>query len=225
MKSPLLALAILLPFVSVTRADIYMPVGESTGVTAKFTFSVDTRLNQVSVEVDNRYAGVGGVTGTITSFGFDVPTALAPSGTLISQSWDILTPLRLEPADWVVYQPYDINVGGGDFWQSFGVITGDSPNGGDPQAGILFGEVVSFVFQFDDFGPGTILGPDGVTARWQSVGENGEFSDVGRTGDRTPSGDFTPIPESSTFGMVGAAGLMMLTLLRRRRGQRVQVLG
>jgi hypothetical protein len=215
MKTSLLALAIFLSGTLCTHAELYMPVGTNTGVTAHFNFTVDSLLNQVVLQVDNRHAGVGGVTGTITSFGFAVPTDLAASGTLISQSWDILMPGRTEPAPWTVTQPYVINAGGNGYGQTFGLLTGANANGGAPQAGIKFGEVVTFVYQFADFGPSeAIPGLNGVTARWQEVSvEPG--SDQGMVGP-----GLTPVPESSTYGLVGAGGLLLLTLFRRRRGHR-----
>ncbi len=215
MKLPLLLTTLLLG-TSLARADLYLPTGVNTGVTSQFTVTVDSLLNQVQLMVDNRYPGPGGVTGTITSFGFTAPASVASSGTLISQSWVILNVGHAEPTDWTFVAPYEINAGGNNFGQTVGLITGANPNGGNPHQGIQFGEVASFVIQFDNFATADgFFGPDGLTARWQEVTVN-PGSDVGF------SNGFTPIPEPSTYGLIGASVLMLGIILRRRRAGRVQ---
>ncbi len=208
------ALALLLALAGSAHASLYIPSGTNTGVTAHFEFTVDPVASQLLLQIDNSYAGPGGVTGTITSFGFTVPDSLVSSATLISQSWDVLAVGHVEPADWTLVAPYDLSAGGNLYAQDVGLLTGPNPNGGNPPKGIWFGEKVSFVFQFDAFASATgFLGDNGVTARWQEVTAQ-PGSDEGFGSEVPP---FTAAPEPSTYGIMGAGVLGLGALIRRRR--------
>lgn len=203
------------------QAQLYVAEGRNTDVLASFNFTIDPVLNQVTVAVDNSEAGPGGVIGKITSFGFNVPTGLAGSVTLLSQNWTSLSSGRTEPDDWSVYTPYNISIGGSGYSQDTGVITGPNAQGGSPNAGIWFGESVTFVFQLADFvSPEDFLGIDGVTARWQAVeNSNGGTSDVGF--GNPPQ--FTPVPEPSSYAMAGVLALAGITGWRKLRNRRLLV--
>lgn len=211
----LFAMGALLSAAVAAQAQLYIATGGS-GVTTSFNFSFDTALNRVTVQVDNTAAGVGGVTGTVTSFGFNIPNALAGTGSLLSYSG---TPAL---GAWAYFEPYNLNAGGNVFQQEVGAGTGANPNGGHPPHSIPFGGTATFVFQFGDFSDASgFLGVNGVTARWQQLSvPPGSDEGFGNTG--TPGGGpvLTPVPEPSTYGMIGAAGLLAAAILRRKFNSR-----
>jgi len=200
------------------KGQLYLVEGRSTGVSSAFEFTIDPVSNRLTVVIDNTQATSDGVTGTITSFGFNVPTSLIASTTLVSQTWNTLTLGRTEPADWKVVAPYNLNAGGGGYAQDAGVITGPNPNGGTPNSGIWFGEIVTFVFQFSDFSSTTdFLGENGVSARWQDVkGSKSGTSDVG-FGTET---SITPVPEPSTYALGGVLVVMAVAAFRKLKRRR-----
>jgi hypothetical protein len=203
----LLATFALIGVATAAQAQLYIATG-STGVTTWFNFTIDPTLNQVTVQIDNTHAGVGGINGNVTSFGFDIPAALAGTGSLLS--------FVGVPADsWQYFEPYDLNAGGGAFQQEVGAGTGGNPNGGQPPDGVAFGSTATFVFQFADFSDASgFLGEDGMTSRWQAIAPGGG-SDEG-FGNPGPEGGPTPAPEPSTYGLIGAASLIVGLLVRRK---------
>ena len=202
----LLATVALFSTVAATHAQLYIATG-STGVTTWFNFTIDPILNQVTVEVDNTHAGPGGIAGTVTSFGFNIPATLAGTGSLLSAVG--------VPADtWSYFEPYDLNAGGGAFQQEVGAGSGKNPNGGQPNESVAFGSTATFVFQFGDFSDATaFLGEDGMTSRWQAIAPGGG-SDEG-FGNPPPENIPNPVPEPSTYGLLGAAALVIGALYRR----------
>lgn len=217
-------------FLSVCSAQAQIVVksfqayGRDTNVEARFHFWINPTTNQVTIEVDNTWAGPGSNNkGTITSFGFNTPfsnSALGTNGSNVTftQNWLVLAPGRTEPADWNKFEPYQPSQGGGTYYQDIGAGSGSSPTNGSPQSGIRFGEKVKFVFQFPDFTPSqaqTFFSdrPYDLTVRWQAIGEC-DYSDIG-FGCEIP-----PVPEPSTYGLMGAGALVGLVVLRRRQAKK-----
>ena len=197
---------LLLAAVSAAQAQLYTAVGSQTGVRTDFTFTIDAATDLVSVFVSNTVPGSLGVTGTLTSFGFNVPDNLIGSALLVSA-----------PTGWTLANPYDLTAGGGIFVQDLGARTGGNVNGGDPQDGIAFTETGNFVFSFSDFADAAgFLGANGVTGRWQAVTAS-PGSDEGFGNPGTPGGPIVPVPEPSTYGLIGAGILLAGVYLRRRR--------
>jgi hypothetical protein len=208
-----LATFLVLGMFSVEHALLYVATG-SSGVTTWFNFSIDPLLNRLTVVVDNTHAGAGGITGTVTSFGFNIPSSLAGTGSLISAT-------GVPAGTWSFFEPYDLNAGGNVFQQDVGAGSGTNPNGGQPNESIAFGSSATFVFQFADFNTvAGFLGDDGVTARWQALSNGG--SDQG-FGVRPPVGAEGAVPEPSTYGLLGAVVLIGIWL-RRRHTQRVEAI-
>ena len=191
------------------HAQLYTATGASTGVVTEFNFTINTTANTLTVMIDNTQAGPGGVTGTLTSFGFNVPTNLIASASLVTA-----------PTGWTLASSYDLNAGGNNFMQDIGAKTGNDVNGGSPQDGIAFGETGTFVFQFADFASTAgFLGSNGVSGRWQVV-TAGSGSDAGFGSPTLPPGaDIIAVPEPSTYGLIGAAGLLAGIVIRRRLGR------
>lgn len=212
MKFKLLKLSgLLLAAATAAHAQLYVVTGAQTGVRTSLTFSIDDALNRVSVFVQNNELGPGGVTGTLTSFGFNVPNTLIATASLV-----------MAPTGFVLSRPFDLNAGGNVFSQDLGAMTGNNPNGGDPQDGFSFGESGTFVFQFAEFsGTAGFLGTNGVSGRFQVVGvgpNGGGGSDAGFGNPGTGPGPvpIVPVPEPSTYGMIGAACLLAGALVRRK---------
>lgn len=197
----LLALSVLLGLTTAAQAQLYIATG-SSGVTTWLNFSIDAASNQVSVLVDNTHAGVGGVTGTVTSLGFNVPTAQASSGSLLSTT-------GVPVASWSYFAPYALN----NYDQDVGAGSGANVNGGQPGEGVAFGSTATFVFQFSDFSSAAgFLGENGASLKWQGLSTTNQ-SDEG-------FGNLPPIPEPSTYGAFGAASLIGLIVRRMRRKAR-----
>jgi len=205
----------LLGLATATHAQLYIATGRNTGVTTRFNFDFNSVLNQVTVQLDNTFAGVGGVTGTLTSFGFNIPANLVNTGSLLSAT-------GVPDGTWKFFNSYDINVGGNDFAQDVGAGSGKNENGGQPKHGVKFGSSATFKFQFADYDTmAGFIGFNGVTARWQSITTKGkEDSDVG-FGVLNPTGSpsLTPVPEPATYGMFGVAALLVGVMFRRKRRQ------
>ncbi|HEX2852361.1 MAG TPA: PEP-CTERM sorting domain-containing protein [Opitutaceae bacterium] len=195
---------------AVSQAQLYIATG-STGVTTWFNFTIDPVLNRVTVDVDNTHAGPGGINGVVTSFGFNLPPTLAGTGSLLSVS-------GVPSGSWSYFEPYDLNAGGGVFVQDVGSGSGPNPNGGHPPDSVAFGSSATFVFQYADFSVSDLsafLGTDGMTSRWQAIAPGGG-SDEG-FGNPGPIGgpDLGAVPEPSTYGLIGAAVLIVGVLGRR----------
>lgn len=200
----LIATCALLGLAAAAHAQLYIATG-SSGVTTYFTFNINPTLNQVSVLVDNTHAGVGGVTASVTSFGFNVPTALAGTGSLLSYS-------GVPAGTWTYFAPYNVN----NFNQDVGAGSGVNVNGGQPNQGVLFGTTANFVFQFADFASATgFLGENGMSTKWQALSTTGG-SNEGYGNPGTPGGPIVPVPEPATYGLIGAAMLMLGVVVRRK---------
>ena len=189
--------------------------------------SADVGLNTYTINFANTTIGPGGYVGTITSFGFNTPFANAALGTDGSNVSFSSTKL-----DWGVFEPYGLSQAGGIFAQELGAGVGAQPDGGNPTNGIHFGESATFVFTFANFtsADGFFDTLTDFSVRWQQVGlstipegQRGS-SDFGGANDGsvptpTPS-DFpnTPVPEPSTYSILG--GLLLLGFALKRRFQK-----
>lgn len=188
------------------QAQLYIATG-STGVTTWFDFTIDPTLNRVTVLVDNTHPGTGGATGTVTSFGFNIPSTLVGTGSLLSS-------VGVPAGTWSFFEPYDLNAGGNAFQQDVGAGSGGNPNGGQPNESVMFGSTATFVFQFADFASASgFLGTNGVTARWQAIGPS-DLSDQG-FGVLGPPRAEGVVPEPSTYGLIGAAILVLGAFSRK----------
>jgi hypothetical protein len=196
--------ALLLGCTAAANAQLYIATG-SSGATTWFNFTLNSTLNQVTVEVDNTHAGLGGAYGTVTSFGFNVPTGFAATGSLLSMS-------GVPDGTWNYFSPYNLN----NFDQDAGAGSGKNISGGQPNEGVAFGSTATFVFQFNDFSDASgFLGTNGVSVKWQSVSTNGQ-SDEGFGNPGTPGAPIVPVPEPSTYGLVAAGCLVVGSFIRRR---------
>lgn len=200
-----LATCALLGCAAAAHAQLYIATG-SSGVTTWFNFSIDPTLNRVTVQIDNTHAGVGGVNGVVTSFGFNVPTGYAAGGSLLSSS-------GVPAGTWSYFTPYNLN----NFDQDAGAGSGVNVNGGQPNESVKFNTTATFVFQFADFSSATgFLGQNGMSVKWQSLSSNGQ-SDEAYGNPGTPNAPpIIPVPEPSTYGMIGAAVLVIGSMMRRQ---------
>jgi hypothetical protein len=213
-----LALAALAPLASAQLTAI--ATGTNTGVQTKFVFTVDPVNYKLTVEVDNTLGGP--VTGSVTAFGFNTPGD--GSGiSIFSQTWT-LNPTSHDTTMWVPASPFEISNGGNQnqLLAEFGSDTnGKNGNGGNTQNAIKAGDKTVFVFQLPAFDVAQLdqfnaTGPD-VIVRWQQVGADGEASDFGSGEFEEPGEPLTPVPEPSTYGLLGALALVGLTVYRRVR--------
>jgi hypothetical protein len=207
---------------SAASAQLYTVAGGTTGVTAEFTFTIDDVANTVTVFVDNTILGENGAQGTITTFGFNTPFAtadLGADGSNVSftqdfgDMWNMFAPYELSPTE--------------TFAQDFGVGSGPTEEGGNPQNGIEFGSTGTFVFTFPDFtGTDSIagwLGEDGLSVRFQevldSMGVSGQSDKVFGNPDDGGGGGGGVVPEPSTYGLLGAMALLGIAAMRYLRHQ------
>ena len=237
-----LLLAVLLPataaFGQIVSTDI---VGNSTGVSTNFSAWIDGQ--DLHILVDNAPASPPDplVTGTVTAFGFNTPW---DGGTTLFNNVQLTYALVQDPSDptpdspWTILSPTSVQAGLQGFTVDLAAQSDDKNDnamGNDPKNGVAYGQIVDFKFTFTSsfdlsdyagetdgianilafFDPGA-TGADSMFARWQDVeGSNLGTSDTG-TGHFDDGGD-TPVPEPSTYGLVGAAALRGLILLRKMR--------
>ncbi len=217
----ILAVGLTLGLCHTTSAQIavheFNVVSQTYGVRSKFTFTVDPGANVLTVRIDNTIAGVNGYKGNIVGFGFNTPFTNTQLGNNGSNVWidnhtTQLNPGHSQPGDWTKSDPF--SMAGGQYTQDFGVWA-PTPK---PQNGIQHGEKAWFVFAFPDFTASQVSGFfDGtrdLMVRYQEVGKNGcyEYSDYGWANDCA-----LPVPEPSTYGLIGAAGLLGLVSWRRMK--------
>lgn len=191
-----------------SNAQLYIATG-SSGVTTWFNFTINAATDQVTVLVDNTHPGVGGVTGTVTSFGFNIPATLAGTGSLLST-------VGVPAGTWSFFEPYNLN----NFDEDVGTGSGANVNGGQPNQSVQPGSTATFIFQFGDFSNATgFLGTNGLSLKWQALSTNGQSDHgFGNPGEE-PAPAITPVPEPSTYGLVGAALLAVGLIMRRVRAK------
>jgi hypothetical protein len=205
---------------SAASAQLVYNITGSTGVKATFTFTIDETADSVTVQIDNNVAGIGGAEGVITAFGFNTPFSDAQMGvnganvTLSSQMIDG------DVSTWSISEPWVVNPP--EFNQEFGVSTDGSPNGGNPNGGIEFGETATFVFLFGGIGDITEAmfgGAQSLGVRFQSIDntQSGSTSDKVWGTDEGGGGGSGSVPEPSTYGMFGALALLGLMVVRQVR--------
>jgi hypothetical protein len=227
-RFPALLVTLALALCSVAHAQLtvenFKVVGSQTGVTAKFKFTVDPQQNTLTVEIDNTFLGAGGVRGTITSFGFNTPFTNSQLGTngsnvTFTQTWTKLNSGHTTPTKWTKFDPYSPSQQGGKYGQDFGVGTGSTPEGGNANLGIKFGEKAKFVFTFPDFTASQVANffnsADDLTARWQEVTDGTNYY-CGSPSDIGFANELPPVPEPATYGLMGTLLLTGLVAYRRK---------
>lgn len=193
---------------SVASAQLYVVEGGTTGVKAKFTFTIDDVLDRVTVDIDNTILGVGDAKGSITGFGFNVPDSL----NLGLISFTATGGAGFNVNSWVLGSPFDLEPG---FDQDFGVT-------GSPQTDtIQWGTTAQFVFSFNQDFTGTegFLGQNALSVRFQNVidsaGTPDQSDKVFGNPDGGGGGGSGSVPEPSTYGMFGALALLGLMVVRQ----------
>ena len=197
--------------------------GVNTPVKTKFTFWVDPATDRLTIEVDNRYIGEQHAKGTVTGFGFNLPTGNGADVTLLSQTWTV-NAANHSTTKWSVVDDFQAK-NSANYQTEVGVWSKLSPsgnhgNGSTPKNGVRFGDVTTFVFQVPAFTPAQqnafYSGTPDLVVRWQSVDWDCKLGDSDRGFTDFPE-ELPPVPEPSTYGLMGAALLGGLVILRRRK--------
>ena len=204
------------------------------GLVTNAVATVNSITNTYTLQIDNTILGAGGANGTITSLGFYVPFSNAALGTngsnvSLTTSWTLTNAGHSVPSNWNILETYALNAGGNNYGQVLGAgVHASQPNGGNPNLGIEFGEKATLVFTLPDFTETDLASffsqPFDLTFRWQEVGLNGlpgNGSDANHGNGIVPTNEpITPVPEPSTYGLIGATMLLGLVGWKRVRKNR-----
>ncbi|HLP03445.1 MAG TPA: PEP-CTERM sorting domain-containing protein [Opitutaceae bacterium] len=206
--------------------------GINTGVKTLFYAAVVDQ--DLLITVDNTTLGASGQTGSVTSFGFNTPWTAPLNLSKVAISYQVSS-LTGPTEPWNPLSEFELTagLGGGGVTVDLGLESDDNgnPNGNDVKNGVEFGEIVQFKFSFDattydipdleyvaDFFNQNPDGPD-FLVRWQNVlgstaGTSDAFAGDFPNDTDVPQG---PVPEPSTYGLIGAAALLGLVSYRRFR--------
>lgn len=196
----------------------------NTGVAVKALFEFDHELGYLRLTLTNLSGTLGYTNGVLMGVGFDGPSGI----NYIANSFTQVNVQFGEPGgvDYEMGNPGYTFTGGIDGSFDFGASTtgADGNGGGSPSDGLAGGYYASFQFRFDgdlsDFNADDFFDQNGTASdigfRFQGVGRRGEDSDkiVYYVSDI----ENTPIPEPSTYGLIGAG--LLLAMVARRRFQR-----
>lgn len=201
----------------------FTPTGIDTGVTAKFTFTVDPTANTLKIDIDNSVLGSGGVKGTIISFGFNTPftdSQLGTNGSNVSftQTFTHLNSGDTTPSKWNKLESYSLS----GYTQDMGVGIGSAPDKASSSTGtnngIAYGEKATFLFTFPDFTSTNASkffdSAHDLTVYWKDVNDCDTTCDIGW------ANDLPPTPEPSTYGIAGSVLLLGLAGVRRKMRRR-----
>ncbi len=205
--------------------------GVNTGVVTVFDAEINGQ--DLLITVDNTIP-VNGITGSVTSFGFNTPWTADLDLSKVAVSYQVLSSTG-PTTGWNSLSSFELTagLGGGGVTVDLGLESdhNGNPNGNSVNNGVESGETVRFNFAFDalayplpisflhDFFNQDPDGPD-FLVRWQNVeGSAGGTSDAfgGDWPIAIPQGGEEVVPEPSTYGMIGALGLILLISIRKLR--------
>jgi hypothetical protein len=194
----------------------------NTGVAIQALFEFDQALGYLRLTLTN-LSGTGSYTpGVLMGGGFDGPVGLIyKAGSFTTESISAGEPGGV---DFLVGNGFSFGGLGANGSFDFGAGTNgpDGNGGGDPADGLAGGYTAALRFQFEgdltNFNATQFFATNGTDAdmgfRFQSVGANGQNSEklAYVVVDQTP-----PIPEPSTYGLIGAGTLLALVGVSRLR--------
>jgi hypothetical protein len=204
---------------------------ENTGVAVDALFKFDHELGYLEITLSNLSGtpkpGGGSYTdGILVGFGFDGPTGLSyKSGSFSAEGFTAGEPSGV---NFVLGLGFSMSGGLGaagngsfDFGAGVGGADGNGA-GGSPAAGIAGGYSATFRFQFEGdltaFNASSFFAQNGGDAdlgfRLKAVGADGSYSEkiAFVVADEIP-----PVPEPTSYGVIGAAMLLCAVSLKWRR--------